>query len=108
MQHNSVRLIGYVGADLKVRITGNGTKMAILRVATHDFLKKDGDQKVFNSTWHQVVAWGSFAEKAESSFVKGSHILVEGSLRYRKYTDENGDPHYVTEIKAESLINLDR
>lgn len=108
MQHNSVRLIGYVGADLKVRIAGNGMKMAILRVATHDFVRKEGDQKIFDSTWHQVVAWGSFAEKAERSFVKGSRILVEGSLRYRKYTDENGGSHSMPEIKAEGLINLDR
>ncbi|UAY55680.1 single-stranded DNA-binding protein [Arachidicoccus terrestris] len=108
MQHNLVRLIGYVGADLKVKTVSNGSKMAIINVATHDFLRREGDEKIYSTSWHQVIAWGGYAEMAERSFIKGSHILVEGSLRYRKYTDDKGEEHLVTEIKAHSLINLDR
>jgi len=108
MQHNLVRLIGYVGEDLKIKTTSKGTKMTILRVSTHDFLRKEGDENIYTTSWHQVVAWGGYAEMAERTFVKGSHILVEGSLNHRKYVDENGDDRYMTEIKASSLINLDR
>ena len=108
MKQNSVQLIGYVGDDLKIKMLKNGKRRAAIRVATHYPLKKDGEKKEFSTTWHSVIAWSELAAFAERSFVKGSHILVDGSIIYRTYPDSTGHTRYVTEIKADSLINLDR
>jgi single-strand DNA-binding protein len=108
MKQNSVQLIGYVGEDPKIKLLGNGSKRASIKVATHYALKKEGSKKEFATTWHDVVAWEGTAEYAMRSFVKGSHILINGSIVYRTYFDHTGHTRYVTEIKADTLINLDR
>jgi single-strand DNA-binding protein len=108
MKQNSIQLIGYVGKDPEIKLLASGAKRASMRVATHHLLKKEGSQKQYGTTWHHVIAWDDHAEYAERSFVKGSHILVDGSIVYRTYPDSNGHTRYITEIKAASLINLDR
>jgi single-strand DNA-binding protein len=108
MRQNSIQLIGYVGKDPIVKVWNNGNKRANLRVATHHLIKTPGKEKLFATTWHEVIAWDHAADYAERSFVKGSHILVDGSIVYRTYPDATGHTRYVTEIKADTLINLDR
>lgn len=98
MKANQVLLIGYVGQHLESKKTANGLQVK-LRVATHN-----GDLTV----WHNIIAWDQTAAYAERSFVKGSRIIVDGSIRYRTYPDKTGHTRYVTEIKAHSLMNLDR
>jgi single-strand DNA-binding protein len=109
MQQNSVQLVGYVGVDPLISISTNGTKKARIRVATHHLMKKnDGDKKEYGTTWHDIVAWDETAAYAERSFVKRSHILIYGKLLYRTYTDKKGEVRSVAEIRASSLVNLDR
>jgi single-strand DNA-binding protein len=108
MKQNSVQLIGYVGKDPEIKVFNSNVKRACLRVATHYPLKKEGDKKLYGTTWHNIVAWDNDAAYAERSFVKGSHILVEGFIIYNTYPDKEGHIRYTTEIKATSLINLDR
>ena len=108
MKQNSVQLIGYVGGDPKIIIAKNGSKLARVRVATHYKTKTAGDEKKYITTWHDVVAWEMQADYAERSFVKGSRILVGGCICYRTYCDTKGNIRYVAEIKADTLINLDR
>jgi len=107
---NSVQLIGYVGADPKIKNFDNGNKNARLRVATHTPIKKKSpaEEQRYATDWHTVVAWSDCAAFAERNFLKGSHILVEGHIIYRSYQDKKGIKQNVTEIVAKSLINLDR
>ena len=100
-------MIGYVGKNLSSRQLKNGTKKVMLRVST-SYLKKVKEKPVNVTVWHDVVAWGKRAEYAEKCFVKGSRILVNGSIVYRTYPDRTGHTRYVTEIEAHSLMNLDR
>ena len=90
MKNNLVQLTGYVGDSPKIFISKDGLKRAIIRVATHDEIKYGLDKPVFGTIWHEVVAWDKIADLAERSFVKGSHIMVSGSLGYRKYVDKSG------------------
>ena len=108
MIQNSVQLIGYVGIDPIIKLCKNGSKKATLKVATHYPLKNQVPGQKYGTVWHAVVAWNAHAEYAERSFLKGSHILVNGSLVYRSFTGTKGNTRYVTEIKAHNLINLDR
>jgi single-strand DNA-binding protein len=84
MKQNKVQLIGYVGTAPKIKILTNGVKRVSMRVATHYRKKSAKLEKVYATDWHSVVAWGSRAEYAEQSFVKGSRILVDGSIIYRR------------------------
>ena len=108
MRNNIVQLIGYIGKDLSTQKLQSGVKRAHLRVATHHVRKNDQGEKIYHTVWHDVIAWNVTAEFAERSFVKGSKIMVDGSIEYRTYPDGTGHTRYITQIKAHSLMNLDR
>lgn len=105
---NRVQLIGYVGKDPIIKTTNMGSKLAKISLATDSFFKNEQGKEVKVTTWHDVLAWAKNAEEAENNFVKGSHIMVEGQIVYRTYSDHTGHTRYVTEIKALTLMNLDR
>jgi single-strand DNA-binding protein len=108
MNRNKVLLIGYTGMDPICKKTNDGNKQVRIRMATHYPRTNEKGEKVYHTIWHNVIAWDSKAEYAERSFVKGSKILVDGSISYRTYLDQTGHTRYVTDIIAHSLINLDR
>jgi hypothetical protein len=66
------------------------TKKIFLRVATRYSLKNQDDKKLFETTWHNIVVRGQHPEYAERSYIKGSHIVVDGSIIYNTYPDLNG------------------
>lgn len=108
MQNNKVTLIGYVGNNLTSSKLKNGSKRVAIRMATHQSTKNSSGKKVYYSVWHDVIAWDRTAEFAEKNFVKGSRIMVDGSISYKTYPDPKGHIRYVTQIRAHSLVNLDR
>ncbi len=105
---NKVQLIGYVGNDPTVTTASNGSKRARLRVATDAFFRNQKGESVKKTSWHTIVAWDKKAEYAENNFLKGSHILIDGHIKYRSYKNEKGEPRHISEIIAELLMNLDR
>jgi single-strand DNA-binding protein len=96
---NKVMLIGNVGADPESRSLNNGGEVVNLRLATSESWKdKDGNRKE-RSEWHNVVIFNEGLAKVVKSYVrKGSKIYVEGQLQTRKWTDQNGNDKYTTEI----------
>lgn len=108
MNNNWVRLIGYVGKDLLATSVSTGVRKLQLRVATHYSTVNEQGKKQYHTVWHDVVAWGITAEYGERNFVKGSKLMVEGSLEYRTYPDATGHIRYITRIIAHSFMNLDR
>ncbi len=108
MTTNSVQLIGLVGNHLVEKFSHAGDKKIIIRVVTDESRTNKKGETTYYTTWHDVVAWDEIGEFAAGNFVKGSRILVQGSIAYRTYPDRLGHIRYVTEIKATSLQNLDR
>ena len=108
MKNNRVQLIGYVGKDLTSQNLENGDRRTALRVATHYCTKNPEGEKLYHTVWHDVVAWNSTADFAQRNFVKGSRIMVDGSITYRTYPDNAGHIRYLTQITAHNLVNLDR
>lgn len=108
MKSNRVLLIGYVGNHLASQKLDNGGKRVGIRMATHYDYKDEKGERIDNTVWHDVVAWDSTAEFAERQFVKGSKIMVEGMIEYRVFKNKEGSIRYLTQIKATSLMNLDR
>ncbi|WP_295335415.1 single-stranded DNA-binding protein [Flavobacterium sp.] len=103
---NKVQLIGHVGQDPEVKDLEGGKKVANLTLATNDYYTNDKGEKVENTEWHKVSAWGKTAEIIEKYVVKGKEIAVEGKLTHRSYEDKDGTKRYVTEVVANDILLL--
>lgn len=101
---NSVRLIGRVGNNPEVKNFDGGKKVATLTLATNEVYYNDKNEKVENTQWHNLVAWGKVAEIIEKFIEKGKEIAVEGKLTYRTYDDKEGNKRYVTEIVINEIV----
>lgn len=108
MKTNNVQLVGYIGNHLTSVRSIRGNTRAGITVATHCTQKTDEGTLLYQTVWHEVVAWNSLGEYALRTFVKGSRIMVEGYLNYREFTTKAGKRHFRTYIIATSIINLDR
>jgi single-strand DNA-binding protein len=97
---NKVTLVGRLGADPEIRSTQAGKKVATLSVATTVFWKdRQSGQNKERTEWHRVVVFNDrFVSVIERVAQKGAHVLVEGSLQTRKWTDNNNVERYSTEI----------
>lgn len=103
---NHVQLIGHVGQDPDIKSFEGNKKVANLTIATKENYKNEKGEKVEETQWHRITAWGKTAEIIEKYVVKGKEIAVEGKLRHRSYDDKNGDKKYVTEIVISELLLL--
>lgn len=97
-QNNIVRLIGNLGHAPEVREIAPGRKVARISVATNESYTNGTGERVTDTQWHTVVAWGRMAEVVERLLAKGSSVVVEGRLQYRSYPDKDGLKRYVTEV----------
>ena len=103
---NKVQLIGHVGQDPEIKTFDGGKKVANLTIATNDSYKNDKGEKVEQTEWHRVVAWGKTAEIIEKYVTKGNQVAIEGKLSHRSYDDKNGEKRYITEIVVSDLLML--
>ena len=101
---NRVILIGNLGDDPTVRYMPNGNAVANLTLATSESYKdKNTGQAVEKTEWHRVVLFGKLAEITGEYVRKGSQIYVEGKLQTRKWTDQQGQEKYTTEIVVDGF-----
>ena len=103
---NRVQLIGNVGNDPEVKTFEGGKKVANLTIATNESYRNDKGEKVEQTEWHRVVAWGKTAEIIEKYVMKGKEIAIEGKLTYRSYDDKDGTKRFLTEIRIEEMVLL--
>ena len=103
---NRVQLIGRVGQDPEVKNLERGKKVATITIATNDAYYKDNGDKVEQTEWHRVTAWGKTAEIIEKYVTKGKEIAIEGKLTHRSYDDKNGEKRYVTDIVVNEVLLL--
>ncbi len=103
---NKVQLIGHVGNQPDIRNTENGKKLARFSVATNEVYRNTKGDKVTETQWHNLVAWGKVAELAEKYLGKGSEVAIEGKLINRNYTDKEGNKKYVTEVQVNEVLLL--
>jgi len=91
---NLVVLQGNLGKDPLTKTVGDNL-VSEFSVATKEY--KDG------TAWHNVKVWGKAAEICDKYLRKGSPVLLQGRISYRKYTDKQGVEKYVTEIVADKI-----
>ena len=105
---NKVQLIGHVGNDPEIKTFDGGKKLAKLNVATNESYKNEKGEKVEETQWHSLIAWGKTADIIEKYVVKGKEIAIEGKLTHRSYDDKDGNKRYITEVVANELVLLNK
>jgi single-strand DNA-binding protein len=95
---NKVQLIGHLGKNPEIKIFESGRKKASFSIATNETYRNAKGEKVEETHWHNVIAWGKLAEIAEKHFVKGKQLALEGKLVSRSYNDKDGSTKYISEI----------
>ena len=102
---NKVTLIGHTGKEVEIANFEKGMK-ATVSLATNDYYTNSLGEKVEETQWHNLVAFGKTAEIFQKYVQKGKEIAIEGKLTYRTYDDKDGQKRYITEIRVEELLLL--
>ena len=103
---NKVILVGNLGNDPEVKYTQGGMAITTLSLATTSVRKdKDGNQQE-RTEWHRVKLFGKLGEIAGEYLKKGRQVYIEGSIRYDKFTGQDGVEKYFTDIVADEMQML--
>ena len=101
---NQVIIIGRLGADPETRHFSNGGSVTNISVATSEqWTDKNTGEKREATEWHRISLFNRLGEIAAQYLKKGSQVYIEGSLRTRKWQDQNGQDRYMTEIHAQKM-----
>lgn len=103
---NKVQLIGNLGMDPEIKEMESGKKLVKVSLATNETYKNQKGEKVTDTQWHNLIAWGKTADVMGKYLKKGSEIAVEGKLINRNYTGKDGVKRYSTEIQVNELLIL--
>jgi single-strand DNA-binding protein len=103
---NKVQLIGNLGQNPEIKTLDGGKKLAKFSLATSEIYRNAQGEKVKETQWHNLVAWGKVAEIVEKYLTKGSEVAVEGKLTNRTYNDKDGNKKYFTEVQVNELLML--
>lgn len=103
---NKVTLIGHTGKEVEIYNFENGNKKASVTLATNDYYTNANGEKIEETQWHNLIAFGKTAEILEKYVQKGKEIAIEGKLTYRSYDDKDGAKRIMTEIRIEELVLL--
>jgi len=102
---NKVTLIGNLAADVELRETTSGKKVANFPLAINRKIK-NGKEEHETVDFHRVITWGKLAKKCEQCLSRGLPVLVEGELINRSFDDKEGCRHYRTEVVAKNVAIL--
>ena len=103
---NKVQLIGHVGQEPEIKTFEGGKKLANITLATNENYTNNKGEKVEQTEWHRITAWGKLADLIDKYVIKGKEIAIEGKLTHRSYDDKDGNKRYITEIVATELLLL--
>ena len=101
---NKVQLIGNLGNDPEIINLESGKMLAKFSIATNESYKNAKGEKITDTQWHNVVAWGKTAEIVEKYITKGKEIAIEGKLTNRSWEDKEGNKRYTTEVVCSEVM----
>jgi single-strand DNA-binding protein len=103
---NKVQLIGNLGMNPEIKELEGGKKLAKFSIATNETYKNAKGERVTETQWHNLTAWGKTAEILEKYVTKGKELAIDGKLTHRSYEDKNGDKKFITEIQVGEICLL--
>jgi len=101
---NSVHLFGHAGKDAELTILENDKQVARVSLATNETYKTAKGERVTNTQWHNLVAWGKTAENLHRLIKKGSQFGIVGRLTYRSFENKEGVKRTITEIVVNEFV----
>ena len=105
---SNVIVVGTLGKDPETKTFPNGGSLTQFSMATSEsWTDKSTGEKKEQTEWHRIVLSNRLGEIAQQYLRKGSKVYIEGSLRTRQWTDQNGQERYTTEIRGEQMQMLD-
>ncbi len=105
---NQVQLIGHLGKDAELKKFDSGKVAVNAQIATSESYKNKNGEKVEETQWHNLTAWGKTAEIMGMYFKKGKQVAVSGKLCHRTYKDKEGRDRNITEIQVSEFTFLDK
>lgn len=105
---NSVQLIGRLGKDPEIKNIGNDRKMARISLATSNNYYNAKGERVEETDWHNVVAFGKVVDTIEKFVRKGQEIAIEGKLTASNWEDKDGNKRYSVDIVLNELVLLQK
>jgi len=103
---NKVQLIGNLGNAPEIKNTESGKKLAKFSIATNETYYNAKGEKVVETQWHNLIAWGKVADLVEKYLTKGTEVAIEGKLMNNNFTDKDGNKKYYTEVQVHELLLL--
>jgi single-strand DNA-binding protein len=103
---NKVQLIGNLGNDPEIINLESGKTLAKFSIATNESYTNNKGEKVTDTQWHNIVAWGKTAQIIEKYVTKGKEVAIEGKLTSRSYETKEGEKRYITEVVCNELMML--
>ena len=106
---NKVILIGRLGRDPEIISFDNGNKKVTFSLATSERYRDRDQNWVEQTDWHNIVVLGYLANdiaEGKRNYAKGDLMYIEGKLRTRQYTDQQGIVRYVTEVHADKVMQM--
>lgn len=105
MSINKLILVGNVGGDPKITTFQDGGSAAQFSLAATDkgYTTKDGRQVAEHTEWFNIVAKGSTANVVSQYVHKGDKLYIEGKVKTRQYTAQDGTLRSITEVVVEKL-----
>jgi len=102
---NSIQLIGNLGRDPEITKTSAGAKVGKVTIATNESYKDKAGERITQTQWHNLIAWGELADYMESHLKKGAYIGIRGKIRYNSFTSKDGQKQVRTEILVQEFLD---
>ncbi|AKI98098.1 single-stranded DNA-binding protein [Kosmotoga pacifica] len=106
ISYNRVVLVGRLTRDPEIKFSTSGTQISLFTLAV-DRPTRGGVDDNSNTDFIRIVSFGKLAEFAGNYLTKGRLVLVEGSLRIRKWKTADGDPRSTAEVVASGIRFLE-
>jgi len=101
---NKVQLIGNEGQDPQITVLDSGKKVTRFSLATNENYKNAKGEKMQNTYWHNMVAWGKIAEVISTYVTKGKEIAIEGKLTSHSYQTKEGEKRHITDVVINEVL----
>ncbi len=84
----------------------SGKKKVTFPLTTVDVYKNAKGEKVVETQWHNLIAWGKTADNIEVFLKKGNEVAVSGKLQHKSYKDKAGNSRRFTQILINEFMLL--
>jgi single-strand DNA-binding protein len=105
---NSVQLIGRLGIEPEIKTLSNGRKMTRFTLATNNYYNNEKGERVEQTDWHNIRAFGKVVEIIEKYVKKGQEIAIEGRLTTNNWEDKEGNKRQTVEVHMNELVLLQK